>query len=554
MLDFGGTAYWNFDTQSFDPNGTLLGLPTNGNVQVLYYRTDLYEKAGLKVPETWDELLANGKALNNPPDVYGFVPRAEKGSILYNWTPYLFSYGGSFFADPAKGDYSVTLASPEALKALEMYITLGKEAGPENFGAIAQAELAQLLATGKAAQAIAVVAIYSNLAGPQQSVVAGKIGTALLPAGPGGKHSSAAGHWMAGIAGNVPEANQKAALDFMKWFLERDQPDRLRQGRRRAGAQRPHRQRAREPTPPLPSCRPSRPTPRSAQMNMPLIPGVQIRDAISLWLNRAVIGEVTPTEALNGAAADANKILVDGGLQGEPALEALITPASRDPVPGRPSTENRHVPTIEPSLRLGPRPRGSTAPGWCGSLAPGRRASSSCCRSGRFSTCSASASPRSLTGAARRSLHFVGLQKLRRPLHRTSRSIGPAFGNTLVFAACAVTRQMVLGFAMALAVRRASKVGRGVLTAIFLLPIVIPPIVIGAMWRLMLGRDFGIMQLHARLVRRGSGRLAGRRPLRPRLRDRGRHLALDAFRVPADARRARKPGRGGASRPPASTS
>ena len=142
VLDFGGSAYWNFETQSFDPNGTFLGLPTNGNVQVLYYRTDLYEAKGLKVPETWDELLANAKALNNPPNAYGFVPAGARRSILYNWTPYLFSYGGSFFADPAKGDYSVTLASPEALKALEMYITLGKEAGPENFGAIAQAELA----------------------------------------------------------------------------------------------------------------------------------------------------------------------------------------------------------------------------------------------------------------------------------------------------------------------------------------------------------------------------------------------------------------------------
>lgn len=65
--------------------------------------------------------------------------------------------------------------------------------------------------------------------------------------------------------------------------------------------------------------------------------------------------------------------------------------------------------------------------------------------------------------------------------------------NTTIFAICAVTAQMLLGFSMALAVHRSSKVGRGILTAIFLLPIVIPPIVIGAMWRLMLGRDFGIV-------------------------------------------------------------
>ncbi|TMV91876.1 sugar ABC transporter permease [Thioclava sp. BHET1] len=63
--------------------------------------------------------------------------------------------------------------------------------------------------------------------------------------------------------------------------------------------------------------------------------------------------------------------------------------------------------------------------------------------------------------------------------------------NTIVFALIAVTAQMLLGFSMALVVSRAGGVGRSVLTAIFLLPIVIPPIVIGAMWRLLLGRDFG---------------------------------------------------------------
>lgn len=65
--------------------------------------------------------------------------------------------------------------------------------------------------------------------------------------------------------------------------------------------------------------------------------------------------------------------------------------------------------------------------------------------------------------------------------------------NTVIFAICAVTAQMILGFLMALAVYRSSRIGRSILTAIFLLPIVIPPIVIGAMWRLMLGRDFGIV-------------------------------------------------------------
>ena len=65
--------------------------------------------------------------------------------------------------------------------------------------------------------------------------------------------------------------------------------------------------------------------------------------------------------------------------------------------------------------------------------------------------------------------------------------------NTIVFALTAVALQMVLGFSMALSVQRLSGISRAVLTTIFLLPIVIPPIVIGAMWRLLLGREFGMV-------------------------------------------------------------
>lgn len=64
--------------------------------------------------------------------------------------------------------------------------------------------------------------------------------------------------------------------------------------------------------------------------------------------------------------------------------------------------------------------------------------------------------------------------------------------NTLIFAVSAVFLQMIFGFSMALAVKRAGTLGRTLLTGIFLLPIVVPPIVIGSVWRLVLGREFGL--------------------------------------------------------------
>jgi len=310
VLSFGGSTGWDFEKKGFSADGDLLGVPINGNVQVLYYRTDLYEAAGLTPPTTWDELLSNAKALSDD-TVYGFVPRASRDSILYNFTPYLFSHGGSFFADPTGGDYSVTIASPAGLAALETYIKLGQEAGPPNPGAIAQAELIQLMSTGRAAHAIAVVAAYPVLNNPESSVIVGNVGTALIPAVEGQGHASAAGHWVASIPKNVPEASQAAALDFLNWFQAKEQQVFYVQS---GGI--PVRDDLSDAAGDdlafafLPAFSANAAVSR---MNMPLPEGSQINDAISLFLNQAVIGELTPTEALNRSADEMHRILTAAG-------------------------------------------------------------------------------------------------------------------------------------------------------------------------------------------------------------------------------------------------
>jgi len=63
--------------------------------------------------------------------------------------------------------------------------------------------------------------------------------------------------------------------------------------------------------------------------------------------------------------------------------------------------------------------------------------------------------------------------------------------NTTIFALGAVVGQMILGFVLALLVSRVTR-GRVLYRAIFILPILIPGIVIGAIWKLMLNYDFGL--------------------------------------------------------------
>lgn len=69
---------------------------------------------------------------------------------------------------------------------------------------------------------------------------------------------------------------------------------------------------------------------------------------------------------------------------------------------------------------------------------------------------------------------------------------GAGLYNTVVFAIAAVLGQMVLGFLLALLVSRIPR-GKVVFRAIFILPILIPGIVIGAIWKLMFNFDFGLV-------------------------------------------------------------
>ena len=67
----------------------------------------------------------------------------------------------------------------------------------------------------------------------------------------------------------------------------------------------------------------------------------------------------------------------------------------------------------------------------------------------------------------------------------------------------------------------------------------IPGIVIGAIWKLMYNPDFGVINQLLGASRPPGARLARREVARVRVGGRRRHLALDAVRVPAAARRAR---------------
>ncbi len=201
--------------------GKLMGYAPNGNVQLFYYRKDVFDEKGLKVPVTFDDVLANCKVLNNPPDAYGYLQRGEKGDgIYYDFMAYMLAYGGNVEKDAANGDFTVTVNSPEVKQALDKFIEIAHNCSPENYGTIGQGDLIQLMQTGKGMQAHAVVAAFPNFDNPQKSDVVDKIYAAPLPrATPDGQPGVSIGSWVFAIPKNASDAGKQGAIAFSKWFL-----------------------------------------------------------------------------------------------------------------------------------------------------------------------------------------------------------------------------------------------------------------------------------------------------------------------------------------------
>jgi N,N'-diacetylchitobiose transport system substrate-binding protein len=64
-------TFWESGIQAMTVDETLYGLPYFLDPRGLYYRTDLFEQAGLDEPDTWADVREAAQALHNPPDMFG---------------------------------------------------------------------------------------------------------------------------------------------------------------------------------------------------------------------------------------------------------------------------------------------------------------------------------------------------------------------------------------------------------------------------------------------------------------------------------------------------
>ena len=315
VINYDDTAYWDPKTKTNNARtGVPYGVPINGNIGVLYYRADLYAQAGLKVPQTWDELAANAAKLHKPPAVYGMVPRGARSAsdVSYDWMPYLHSNNGAIFRDEKAGDFTVTINSPEGKKALDIYVQMATKSGPPNPGSYGQAQVITALVTGKAAHATPVIAAWPQMDDPTKSAVVGKMNVAALPHGPGGKSTPTLGHFIGAIPKNVPKERQIAALAFLRWFSGLDA-----QTLYAKTGQPPIRNDVYDlPFMKTPEFRWAKAVAESApnaRMMYTVPEGPQIVAILELRLNQAVIGEKSTADALNTMSVEIQDLMQKAG-------------------------------------------------------------------------------------------------------------------------------------------------------------------------------------------------------------------------------------------------
>ena len=133
------------------PPGYIAALAPDGNAMMTFYRKDVFEKAGISPPLTWDDVIDACKEIHDPANErYAYCAAMARNFWAgYQYFGALRGMGGAVFTDEENKDYTVTLESEEAYQALKILVELQKYAHPVSANA-GEDEVNQVFAQGTA--------------------------------------------------------------------------------------------------------------------------------------------------------------------------------------------------------------------------------------------------------------------------------------------------------------------------------------------------------------------------------------------------------------------
>ena len=198
------------------PTGSLFGIPFGSETSVLAYRKDIFEKHGIDVPETYDELLEVACQIPEvEPGMGGMASRAASGhQASHAFLLHLAPLGGRVF----DSEWNPIINSPEGVAAANALKTI-VDCGPEGGTTFGPAEAAAAFQQGQAAMFMDSIAFAAGFEDPTKSTVVGNVGYALHPEGV--RRGSQTGGFGIGIPSNAQ--NKEAAFLLMQWLTSKEQ-------------------------------------------------------------------------------------------------------------------------------------------------------------------------------------------------------------------------------------------------------------------------------------------------------------------------------------------
>lgn len=197
------------------PTGSLFGLPFGSETSVLFYRQDIFEKHGLSVPETYDDLLDLACRIPElEPGMGGVASRAASGhQASHAFLLHLAPLGGRVF----DAGWEPTINSPEGVAAAEALKRI-VDCGPAGSSAFGPAEAANAFAQGQAAMFLDSIAFAPSFEDTSRSKVAGQVGYAMHPMGV--RRGSQTGGFGLAIPRNAEHPD--AAFLLMQWLTSKE--------------------------------------------------------------------------------------------------------------------------------------------------------------------------------------------------------------------------------------------------------------------------------------------------------------------------------------------
>jgi multiple sugar transport system substrate-binding protein len=196
--------------------GKLTAMPWFVDSGMLFYRTDILEKLGASVPQTWDELIAAATKGMGGDTKFGFLWQGKQAEVLVcDLVSFVGTNGGAILAPDGA---TVKIADPEAQAAVQlMYDTINKhKITPSDVLSWDEEPSRRPFTSGQSVFLRNWSYTWGLAQDKNESQVVDKVGVAPLPHFPGKSSAACLGGYQYGV--NASSQNKDAAIDFLRWL------------------------------------------------------------------------------------------------------------------------------------------------------------------------------------------------------------------------------------------------------------------------------------------------------------------------------------------------